>query len=707
MPLLATYLGAPVVWVPGGLVHKLGWPIPRDIKAVIGWGLRPSTKKARAFAEKNKLPYVCLEDGFLRSYGTGDHFPPLSLVLDETGIFYDKNRPSDLENALNSSINFCDEENQHIVDLRKKIVDLGLSKYNHAPLFAATLTATPAPFTPVEPSAKVLVIDQTVGDMSVIAGGGDASTFHHMLATARSENLNATIYIKTHPEVSSGRKQGYLTSIQSDPHTVVVRDLVNPISLLNHMHKVYVVSSTMGFEALLAGKPVACFGVPWYAGWGVTDDRQTISRRARKRSVDELFAAAFIHYTRYINPVTYQLGQLNDVVEWLTHQRLMAQSLFGEDGKSRVIGLGFAHWKAYNLKPILGLQNKQVHFVSNTQSLTKLKPQATDTIVVWGAEMPVLDAVKAIKDSDSATYPKIVHMEDGFVRSVGLGSDMIRPMSIVLDQQGIYFDATRSSDLEHLLATATFEADELVRAKNIRKFIVQHGITKYNTEPRQAVSWPSKGRRILLVPGQVQDDSSIRLGCTTVRTNKGLLQAVRSANPEAFIVYKPHPDVLSGNRLGKLHVKEATFLADYIETRASIVDCIDACDALHTLTSLSGFDALLRGKQVVTYGQPFYAGWLLTQDLCVDGDAFKRRGRHLSLDELVSGVLLRYPIYWDWALNGYTTCEAVLHRIVEQRAEMASQPSLNNKHSIYIKRQLGKLNVLVKAWIAHYLMRTF
>jgi capsule polysaccharide export protein KpsC/LpsZ len=172
-------------------------------------------------------------------------------------------------------------------------------------------------------------------------------------------------------------------------------------------------------------------------------------------------------------------------------------------------------------------------------------------------------------------------------------------------------------------------------------------------------------RLVVLVPGQVEDDASVRYGCIDVKTNLGLLQAVRLARPDAFIVYKPHPDVVSGNRAGAL--AQAREFADHVETHCSVVSCIEACDEVHTMTSLAGFDALLRGKRVVTYGQPFYAGWGLTQDIVTDGAAFTRRIRRLTLDALVAGALLRYPIYWNWDLKRHTTCEAVLHRIVETR----------------------------------------
>ena len=301
--------------------------------------------------------------------------------------------------------------------------------------------------------------------------------------------------------------------------------------------------------------------------------------------------------------------------------------------------------------------------------------------------------VEALAEKSGA---KVLHIEDGFIRSVGLGSDLILPHSVVFDERGLYFDPSRPSDLEHLLMTATFDPKELLRAREVREFIVKHGITKYNHEPRAKADWPSAGRRVVLVTGQVEDDASIRLGCGSVRTNLGLLQSARESCPEAWIVYKPHPDVMSGNRSGQVALKSAMQWADRIESGLSVVSCIEACDELHTMTSLFGFDALLRGKRVVTYGQPFYAGWGLTEDRMIGGAAFERRTRSLSLDELVAGALLRYPLYWDWELKGYASCEAVLCRIVERRDELERQGTLEKLSVGYVRRQLRKGRILLR-----------
>lgn len=618
----------------------------RRLTAVAGWGLRKTTRGARAYAARRALPYIALEDGFLRSFGTGQDSPALSLVSDRQGIYYASDRPSELETLLASEEDLLDGVEAPCRRAMAQILDSRLSKYNLAPDLA------PGALGPHE-GGSVLVVDQTVGDAGVTYGGADAGTFARMLAAAKEENPGATIYVKTHPEVSSGAKRGYFSDIPADRRTVLLRAAVNPLSLIAHMDRVYVATSHFGFEALLAGKPVTCFGTPWYAGWGATDDRQPCPRRGRRRSVPELFAAAYWHYTRYLDPVTYQRGEIFDVIEWLRRQREKAFECPG-----RTIAVGYRRWKADNIRPFLGPDDGRVHFVRSAAAAARLKPGPDDRLVVWGGD-PV-EAVTALARESGAA---LLRMEDGFVRSVGLGSDFIPPLSLVLDGTGIYFDPRQPSDLERLLNAMAFSAEDRDRAAKVRRDIVRHGITKYNVERRQEPAWSPAGRRVVLVPGQVEDDASIRYGCEEVRTNLGLLHAVRQECPDAYIVYKPHPDVFARNRAGRVHLKLATRYADAIETVCSIVSCVEACDEVHTMTSLAGFDALLRGKTVTVHGRPFYAGWGLTRDRL----PIPRRERALDLDELVAGALLHYPIYWDHALKGFTTCEAVIGQLVRQR----------------------------------------
>ena len=194
----------------------------------------------------------------------------------------------------------------------------------------------------------------------------------------------------------------------------------------------------------------------------------------------------------------------------------------------------------------------------------------------------------------------------------------------------------------------------------------------------------------------MEDDASIRYGCTAVNNNLALLQAAREAHPDGFIVYKVHPDVLARNRRGKIDWEQVRHYADVIETEISVDNCIHACDVVHTMTSLTGFDALLRGKTVVTYGQPFYAGWGLTND---QGKSFppERRVRKLTLDELTAAALLLYPMYFDWQSRQFTTCETVLKMLLEQKK--------NIPHQHFWLRQCRKASVLLKAMVSESLKK--
>lgn len=241
-----------------------------------------------------------------------------------------------------------------------------------------------------------------------------------------------------------------------------------------------------------------------------------------------------------------------------------------------------------------------------------------------------------------ARFDPVLRVEDGFLRSVGLGADLVRPLSWVVDRRGIYFDPRRPSDLEHLLAQGKVGPDLAAQATQLREAIVAAGLTKYNVG---VAPWqrPPRARKVILVPGQVETDASVVCGSATVRTNIELLRAVRDAEPAAHIVYKPHPDVVARLRAAGAGEAQADRWCNDIVVDAPMSDLLDAVDEVHVMTSLAGFEALLRGKRVVCHGQPFYAGWGLTYDLHPP----PRRSRRLTLHELMAGVLIAYPLYFS------------------------------------------------------------
>jgi capsular polysaccharide export protein len=146
-----------------------------------------------------------------------------------------------------------------------------------------------------------------------------------------------------------------------------------------------------------------------------------------------------------------------------------------------------------------------------------------------------------------------------------------------------------------------------------------------------------------------------------VRSNADLLAAARAAEPHAFIIYKPHPDVQTGYRRGFLPARQARRHADMVVPSGNIGTLLAEVDALHTITSLAGFEGLLRGVAVTTWGAPFYAGWGLTDDR----EPPPRRARRLSLDALVAGCLILYPRYQDPVTLLPCTPELLLDRLAE------------------------------------------
>ena len=613
-------------------------PLKPKPNAVIGWGLKPTSLRARQYAKRHQLPYIALEDGFIRSLGLGvDGFQPHSLVVDETGIYYDASRPSDLENWLNTA-SFNDEELVQAERCMALITRYRLSKYNHAPDQPLQVSSR----------ARVLVVDQTAGDASIYYGGAQAESFQKMLEAALEAHPESDILVKIHPDVIAGKKQGHLLNAADHPRCRVISEDLNPWTLFDQVDHVYVVTSQLGFEALLAGKQVHCFGIPFYSGWGLTHDQVACHRRRIKRPLVEVFAAAYLRYCRYVNPYTRQSVTLEETIALIADQRRQQERYRGNWR-----ACGFSSWKRRFIGDFLG-PAAQVNYHAKLPA----SEQPEEHLLVWSSR---IDA--DFKHQHSQHMAKLWRMEDGFIRSVGLGVDLTQPLSLVIDSQGIYYDPSQPSDLETQLNHAHFSNDLLLRAQYLRKRLVALKLSKYNVGGQAAIMLP-KGRHTILVPGQVESDASIATGSPHINTNSGLLSAVRSAHPDAFIVYKAHPDVVSGARIGALDTN-AKRLYDLDASDIDIATLLERVDAVHTMSSLTGFEALLRKREVTTYGLPFYAGWGLTQDAL----SCPRRMRSLSLDALVAGTLILYPGYVDPTTRQLCNAETVVSLLEQARTQ--------------------------------------
>ncbi len=244
----------------------------------------------------------------------------------------------------------------------------------------------------------------------------------------------------------------------------------------------------------------------------------------------------------------------------------------------------------------------------------------------------------------------IYRMEDAFVRSVNLGSTKERPVSLVFDKQGMHFNSSIPSDLEDILNNHDFESDEGLlneARRNINK-LLDKKISKYNHLAKSPFSINSDLEiKTVLVIGQVEDDASIFYGCDKIIDNYDLVRIAVIENPDATVLFKPHPDVVSGNRKAKSDIKSIQAIAGVVDN-ISIHSAIDQADHVYTITSGAGFEALLHGKKVTTLGCPFYSGWGLTDDR----QASPRRNRQLSIEELFAGAYMLYPRYVSLAGKG-------------------------------------------------------
>jgi len=626
---LRAFLGEEVMLI------RLGAGVAR-LDGIAAWGRRPGAGRAEAYARKYAIArFLRLEDGFLRSLSPGPCAISCSLVLDNLGIYYDANTPSRLEQMAMLPLSAA--EQGRAAALISAWCRASVSKYNHAP---------DPPALPRMP--YVLVIDQTENDASVRYGRADTDSFARMLDAALQGYPDCDVLVKEHPEVAAGSKRGYLGTLLDagcDPRVRRLREDVHVVPLLREAAAVFTVTSQVGFEALLHGRPVHTFGMPFYAGWGLTVDALPAPPRRQPVPLAQLAFAALVRYTRYVEPRSGKRCEAEDAIDYLALQRRMRGAF-----PACVHAVGFSRWKRPILRDFVAGSTVRFH-----RGMHSVPPGAT--VLRWGrGEQP--------QRPDIAT----ITVEDGFLRSVGLGAHLVRPVSWVFDRSGIYYDAASPSDLERLLGEADFDAALLRRARALRESIVRLRLTKYNVG-RGEWARPADPRRVVLVVGQVEGDASLRYGAPGIRTNRELLLATRASEPGACLVYKPHPDVMAGLRGSRAAEAALGGLCDEVVAGYPMHQLIDAVDAVHVLTSLAGFEALLRGKPVTAHGAPFYAGWGLTEDRC----AMPRRRRALSLDMLVAGALIAYPRYvLCGAETGFVAPEQVVTQMQAWRETPAS-----------------------------------
>lgn len=600
---------------------------------LVGWGLKANTQASKHKAKELGLDFLHLEDGFIGYAGhPANKAPVLSVVSDNTGIYYDARQPSQLETLIRESVSI--ELLERAKQLIEKVTLHGITKYNCYANLDLPVNIQKQCFDSGEQT--ILIVDQVAGDLSVKGAMATEADFTAMVAHARINYPNAKLLLRTHPDTRFGKKKGILGKMNLDDVKIVDQHC-HPHALLMAVDIVYTVSSQMGFEGLLLGRPVHCFGMPFYAGWGLTQDQKSCSRRT-PISLEQLVAGSLIQYPKYYNPILKQRCEVEDIVA------LIANQYYQKPEYDKLYLVGFSLWKrAFISKFCAHLANKLV-FVKQLPKQLK----ANERVVVWGAKYP--DLISCIR------------IEDGFIRSSGLGSNLCRPSSLSIDPDGIYFNNQRPSKLENLLNNELLNAEHKQRGAELISLLKKTRVSKYNVGKNVNFIKPNNNKKLILVVGQVDGDASILTGSNKIQSNEQLLWSVRENQPDAHIIFKPHPDVVAGNRSGEISNECQQKCVDNTLVDVELATLFEHIDELHTMTSLSGFEALVQGVNVVTWGQPFYSGWGLTHDM----NPPQRRSRSVDLSTLVYLTLAEYPNYIDWQTGLKATPEEIITLVARQ-----------------------------------------
>lgn len=288
--------------------------------------------------------------------------------------------------------------------------------------------------------------------------------------------------------------------------------------------------------------------------------------------------------------------------------------------------------------------------------------------VIWGYnESTILNKFLKIKKIP------IWRVEDGFIRSANLGAAHSTPYSLVFDKTGLYYNGSQPSDIENILNTYDFSKFPKEHASNILNLIRDFRISKYNPPIINKIS-SIKLEKTILVIGQVDNDASLKYGNPNEWTMEDIVRLARSENPQAEVLYRPHPEVYKGYQKTKFKNNNIKNFAKIISPDEHIIDLLDRVDHVYTLSSLTGLEALLRNKTVTVLGTPFYAGWGLTDDRC----SISRRNKKLSLIELFIGTYLIYPKYLANNQNSYIGAMSSILKITADQSALLGQISSKN-----------------------------
>lgn len=309
--------------------------------------------------------------------------------------------------------------------------------------------------------------------------------------------------------------------------------------------------------------------------------------------------------------------------------------------------------------------------------------QKADSLLVWGRQIHV--PPKLLKRHP---HLQVVTAEDGFISTRGLGLTGSFFYSLLLDKQGIHYDSGSACDLRDLLNNHPLSREDELLGKQLIELIRFGGLSKCNlSEQGEAQPLVAHGAsECILAVGQLEHDKALAYSLSPIRTNLQLLQEVRSQNPCAWIVFKPHPIELRSGGFGRRKAEQYLRYCNQLAFEGSIEAWIDAVDSVHLISSTTGLEALIRGTPVYTYGTPIYAGWGLTHDWAAQPD----RQRVLSLEQMISITHGIYPRYFNWASGRFESALETLECLLRLES--------GNQEAEFFKASLGKKQRRIQRW---------
>ncbi|MFN4059007.1 MAG: hypothetical protein ACK4HW_12640 [Roseinatronobacter sp.] len=631
------------------------------------WGRLPLAYRRKSLAAG--LPVVQVDEGFLR----GPELPgrtslPLSYVVDDLSPYYDGTTQSRLEKMLATYEFEADPDLMQSADaLIAEMVAKGVGSFSHgiAPRDMSALYGRKS-------HKRVLVLGHHPEARALLLGNVNNVSNVQALLLARREHPGAQIIFKPHPQYLAQAREACLAEVNEHAHEILVLDLDIPLAAaLDGVDHVVTVCSLGGFEAALRGVPVTVLGAPFYAGWGITDDRAAPERRTRRLSVAQVFACAYLRYPVYFDTMS------NGALAPATALSIIAagQTIEAEQNQSRaeaaILHIGrklpgdllmqaVPHQTATTISP--NDANLNTVLARHVADMRGAHPSAMAPVVV---QSPLRASVQDLV----AQHPvQVIHLDPGFLFG-DLEQSAPDGLSVLVARLAPHYDGSRVSDLEQLLATYDFDADSplMERAARLRERLNKAGMGRFHYSDASTlgpVLAAKSGKRVLVI-GHNPTDLGTAMSNPRGYDNLDLVRLARREHPNAEIIFRPHPAKAKAQDDAIAAIKAAQPDVSVGDWKVPLAEFFQGVDHIVTLASLGGFEAAMRGIPVTTFGTPFYAGWGITDDRAAPA----RRTRRLTVDQVVAGAYLLYPTYFDPLYKAVTTPEALIDVALEARSQ--------------------------------------